>query len=95
MCLQYSCSFFLVCAGDALKTLDPSTFKKWSSYLKMKATFYEAHVRQQHSMHAVCVCLTHVFLAHVHSVLFGWDRPTVSLGKNCLERRSVVKLFES
>lgn len=31
-------------AGDALKTLDPAQFNKWSSYLALKASFYESYV---------------------------------------------------
>lgn len=30
-------------AEDSLKTLDPSVFKKWATYLKMKSVFYEAN----------------------------------------------------
>lgn len=32
-------------AGDALKTLEPAQFAKWTSYLALKAAFYESYVR--------------------------------------------------
>ncbi len=32
--------------GDALKTLDPNQFGKWSHYLMLKAAFYESYVRK-------------------------------------------------
>lgn len=35
-------------AGDALKTLDPAQFGKWSSYLSLKAAFYESYVSMSH-----------------------------------------------
>ena len=47
-------------AEDALRTLDPSTFRKWAAYLKMKATFYEAHVSQTHSVQYMLTCVLRV-----------------------------------
>ena len=33
-----------MCTGDALNTLDPNLFGKWTHYLTLKAAFYEAYV---------------------------------------------------
>ena len=40
------CNFFVVflIVADALKTLDPNLFGKWTHYLNLKAAFYEAYV---------------------------------------------------
>ena len=33
-----------VCVGDSLKTLDQAQFGKWSHYLNLKASVYNAYV---------------------------------------------------
>ncbi len=42
-------------AGEALKTLDPAQFSKWSSYLQLKADFYESCVSCKPSWLCQCV----------------------------------------
>ena len=34
----------IVCVGDSLKTLDQAQFGKWSHYLNLKASVYNAYV---------------------------------------------------
>ena len=76
----------MVCVGDALKTLDPVQFNKWSHYLLLKASFYESYVKNitytplriQALFNFYCTCTTHTP-----------TRPTASLVKNYWCRRNV------
>ena len=43
-CVIKGGNLLLLNSGEALKTLDPAQFGKWSSYLAMKAAFYDAYV---------------------------------------------------
>ena len=66
-------------AGDALKTLDPHQFGKWTSYLALKAAFYEAYVSgPQHAVHRTSLCGTLLLCRH-----------TASLARSCCLRRNV------
>ena len=83
-------------AEDALRTLDPGTFRKWAAYLKMKATFYEAHVSQPHSIHVLYMYYTHMnvdkrgdLLSVIHVVHF---LPT---GKTFRPQKGLLQLHKS
>ena len=90
-------------AGDALKTLDPAQFLKWSSYLALKAAFYESYVsgligRRLHCplpcINLPSICRTHCCLLRVLTKSLSLCRLTVSLARSCWCRRSAETLLK-
>ena len=68
-------------AGDALKTLDPAQFLKWSSYLALKAAFYESYVSGPIGRRLHCPLPLH--LPHTLLSVEGVDQVSFPLQTYC------------
>ena len=55
--------------ADALKTLDQTQFGKWTAYLQLKGSIYEAYVKN-------ILCISVIIYNVISGILLLWQRVT-------------------